>query len=103
MYYLHKDQKKHQNNKYHHVHRIEFDREVSIDTDNACHILMLVEGSEITLVTADGTTVNCSYTETFVVPAAAGNYKLINRGEGQAKVVKAFVKNDFDILRQFKR
>lgn len=84
------------------VHRIEFDTEAAIETENTCHILMLVEGEEIALETADGTSVLCHYAETFVVPAAARSYRLINKSRGRAKVVKAFVKNDWTLLKQFK-
>lgn len=74
------------------VHRLEFDTSIQVETDNCCHILMLVEGTAITIETADGTMRRYNFAETFVVPAAAGAYKLSNQGKGRAKVVKAFLK-----------
>ncbi|WPU95016.1 class I mannose-6-phosphate isomerase [Mucilaginibacter sabulilitoris] len=74
------------------VHRIEFDTEVKAETDNQCHVMMLVEGSAISIKTADGTEHVFAYAETFVVPAAAASYILTNLGQGRAKVVKAFLK-----------
>lgn len=74
------------------VHRIEFSKEVEIETEQVCHVMMLVEGSSVEVIAADGTRMAFSYAETFVVPAAAGRYRLINRGAGVARVVKAFVK-----------
>lgn len=74
------------------VHRIEFDKEIVIETHNQCHIMMLVEGSAITIKTANGTEQTFAYAETFVVPAAAQFYTLINLGKNRAKVIKAFLK-----------
>lgn len=76
------------------VHRIEFDTSVTIENNNVCHILMLVEGTMITVQTADGNSSNFKYAETFVIPAAAKSYTLINKGNTRAKVVKAFVKDN---------
>ncbi|WPU91679.1 class I mannose-6-phosphate isomerase [Mucilaginibacter sabulilitoris] len=74
------------------VHRIEFDSQVTLDTNNVCHVMMLVEGKAVLLETADGSKHEFAYAETFVVPAAAGSYILTNLGEGGAKVIKAFLK-----------
>ena len=74
------------------VQRLEFDTEISRDTEDCCHIMMLVEGESISIATADGTVHHYAYAETFVVPAAAGAYTLTNQGEGRAKVILAFLK-----------
>ncbi|MDB5132973.1 MAG: hypothetical protein JWR02_2722 [Mucilaginibacter sp.] len=74
------------------VHRVEFDRGINIDTNNCCHVMMLVEGDSILVETADGTTMVFAYAETFVIPAAAKSYKFTNLGKGRAKVIKAFLK-----------
>lgn len=76
------------------VHRIEFDTRVSIKNNDACHILMLVEGTMITVQTANGNSSTFNYAETFVIPAAAESYTIINKGNTRAKVVKVFVKDD---------
>jgi mannose-6-phosphate isomerase class I len=77
------------------VHRFEFESSVEGATDGACHIMSLVEGVSIILETANGYRQRFNYAETFVVPAAAGHYRLTNEGREKVKVVKAFVKNRF--------
>jgi len=76
------------------VHRIEFDSQYKVPTNNVCHVLMLVEGESVTVQTAHGQTTTFQYAETFVIPAAAKGYTLVNNGSGRAKVIKAFVKDD---------
>ncbi|MCC6169398.1 MAG: class I mannose-6-phosphate isomerase [Caldilineaceae bacterium] len=76
------------------IHRFEFDGEVTATTDGSCHIMSLVEGASVILETANGMRRRFNYAETFVVPAAAGGYRLINEGAGRAKVVKTFIKPD---------
>jgi hypothetical protein len=53
---------------------------------------MLVEGTSIRLETCSGKSQRFNYAETFLVPAAADHYRLINDGTAPAKVVKAFLK-----------
>jgi hypothetical protein len=74
------------------VHRFEFNHSVEAATQGSAHILMLVEGSGVILETANGLRQRFSFAETFVVPAAAGSYRLINEGREPIKVVKAFMK-----------
>ena len=74
------------------VHRIDFDDEMKVQTSNEVHVMMLVEGESIMVETADGTKKVFAYAETFVIPAAAKNYKLTNMGKSRAKVIKAFLK-----------
>jgi len=74
------------------VHRFEFDDEVSATTGESAHVMSLVEGTSVILETENGMRQRFNYAETFVVPAAAGSYRLINDGSGRARVVKAFVK-----------
>lgn len=76
------------------IHRIEFESQVKIDTNDVCHILMLVEGTSIAITTADETAADFHYAETIVIPAAAKSYRIVNTGSGRAKVVKAFVKEN---------
>lgn len=74
------------------VHRLEFEDSIEVDTSGQCHILSLVEGQTIALETGQGLRQRFQYAETFVVPAAARHYRLINAGQGVVKVIKAFVK-----------
>lgn len=74
------------------VHRLEFDEEILMRTNDCCHLLMLVEGEALRLKTEDGTVHEYAYAETFMIPAAAGAYRLTNLSSGRAKVIKAFLK-----------
>ncbi len=74
------------------VHRVEFDNEITVQTNNSCHVLMLVEGQSVTIETNDAIKQDFAYAETFVVPAAAISYVMTNNGKERAKVIKAFLK-----------
>lgn len=73
------------------VHRIHLLSELTIATSDQFHVLMVVEGTAVRVRTKHGEKV-FSYAETFIIPAAAGEYTLINMGTEMIKIVKAFVK-----------
>lgn len=76
------------------VHRIEFDTEIVVHTNNTCLVLMLVEGTSISVIGANGESTVYQYAETFVIPAAAKMCLISNLGKQKAKLIKAFLKDD---------
>jgi len=74
------------------VERLEFDSTITVKTEESVHVLMLVEGTSVTVTPGDGEPTTFYYAETFVIPAAAESYTLQNTGGGRAKVIKAFLK-----------
>jgi mannose-6-phosphate isomerase class I len=85
----------HQPTRRHHfydVERYEFSGAVDVPTAGSCQIMSLVEGRSVLLETSDGQRQRFHYAETFVVPAAAGSYRLTSEDGLPIKVVKSFVK-----------
>ena len=76
------------------IHRFDFESEMIAETNGSVHMLMLVEGRSIT-VEVGAHRQRFNYAETIVIPAAAGRYRLVNEGETEVKVIRAFLKPDW--------
>jgi mannose-6-phosphate isomerase class I len=74
------------------IHRFEFTREITAATADSPQVLSLVEGQAVSVETPAGGRRRFHYAETFVIPAAAGQCRLINEGRDPVKVVAAFIK-----------
>lgn len=79
---------------FYNVFRLEFTNTMEVETNKQCHILSLVEGSQIKIITKDRSLI-VNYSETFVIPSDAKKYQLINLGTTKAKVIQSFVKPEF--------
>jgi predicted NBD/HSP70 family sugar kinase/mannose-6-phosphate isomerase class I len=75
------------------VHRYEFTGNIKINTNNQCHICMLVQGKSITVKAKENATV-FHYAETFVIPAATGDYEIITNSIEKVFLVVAQVKEE---------
>jgi len=78
---------------YYDVHRFDISKELSVETMNQVHVLMLVEGSSIEVEDNMGNMQRYYYAETFIVPAAAVKYTIRNLGSETAKVIVSFLKS----------
>jgi mannose-6-phosphate isomerase class I len=73
------------------VHRLEFEREIRDSGHGRFLVLNLVGGELAEIEHARGAT-ELRYAETIILPAALGDYRLVNRGATACKVVKAFIR-----------
>lgn len=75
------------------IARYEFTGSVQINTNEQCHICMLVEGDQVEVI-ANGQPEIFHFAETFVVPAGVKEYALKQQGDKPAFVVIAYVKEE---------
>ena len=75
------------------VRRLELDpgSEAPENTSGRFHVLNVVEGAGITIITSTGATVGLAYAETAVVPASVGAYTVKAWESETVRVVKAYV------------
>ena len=77
---------------FHVVFRAEFEREMPDDTEGRFHILTLVDGKGVLVeLAADSDRcIEMAYSETIIVPACLGRYRIVNRFPGRTcRIAKA--------------
>lgn len=77
------------------IHRLELEDQKLEATDGKCHILMVVEGSGVRVEIPGDTnhkTYDFAYAETFIIPAAVKEYRLISSSGSAIKIIKSFIK-----------
>ena len=79
------------------THRHWFKKEVIVDVHESVNMLNLIEGEKITVESLEDNfePFEINYGETFIVPEAVKQYKLINQGDRNKEiaVIQAFVRN----------
>ena len=72
------------------VHRLEFQKQIEDSGHGRFVVLNLVAGERVEIHHAGGKA-ELRYAETIILPAAIGDYRLVNTGASPCKVVKAFI------------
>jgi predicted NBD/HSP70 family sugar kinase/mannose-6-phosphate isomerase class I len=77
------------------IERYEFTGSITIAGNQQCHVLMLVSGTQIRVLTSCTQPKVYHYAETFILPASAGTYIVTNDEPNTAMLIIAFVKPSF--------
>jgi mannose-6-phosphate isomerase class I len=74
------------------VHRIEFEDEFSMVTNDIAYAANLVEGERVVVISANSREYPLAYAESMIIPAAAERFTVKNRGARPCKLLLVFVR-----------
>lgn len=76
---------------FHLVFRMDFDNQIIDDTAGKFHVLCLVQGDSVIISSLDDPEkkLKFDYSETIIVPACFGRYRIENQGDAPCKIAKA--------------
>ena len=74
------------------VHRVEFEDEFSMATDDIAYAANLVEGERVVVISANSREYPLTYAESMIIPAAAERFTVKNRGARPCKLLLVFVR-----------
>ncbi|HVN57482.1 MAG TPA: class I mannose-6-phosphate isomerase [Bacteroidales bacterium] len=77
------------------VQRYHIATSAHLDTGNKCLVMNLVQGNGIRIECANGRMMRINYAETFIIPAAAGRFTIINESAEEAMIVAVFVRDRY--------
>ncbi|NWF89275.1 MAG: class I mannose-6-phosphate isomerase [Ignavibacteriaceae bacterium] len=82
---------------FYNIHRIEFEDEFIMNTNGMAYSTNLVQGEQVEIYSSNGRVSKLSYLETMIIPAAAGEIKIVNKGKNACKMVMVYVKPEIGI------
>ena len=77
---------------FYNIHRIEFENEFDLSTNDNAYAINLVEGEQVEIISENKRTIKLSYLESMLIPAASGKIKIINKGNRTCKMVLVYIK-----------
>ncbi len=77
---------------FYNIHRIEFENEFDLSTNDNAYATNLVEGEQVEIISENKRTIKLSYLESMLIPAASGKIKIINKGNRTCKMVLVYIK-----------
>jgi mannose-6-phosphate isomerase class I len=77
---------------FYNINRVEFDREYTLRTEDRGFAINLVEGERAELIAANGKSAHLAFLESMIIPAAAGQVRILNRGRRPCKMVLVYVR-----------
>lgn len=73
------------------VHRLEIVSSVKVNTEGKFQVINLVEGKAVKIL-AGNRQLQLNFAETMIIPAATGEYMIVNEDDSPAFIIKAFMK-----------
>jgi mannose-6-phosphate isomerase class I len=77
---------------FYNIHRAEFEREFEFATNGKGFAVNLVEGERVDIISRNGYVTELAYLESMLIPAAAENIQLRNKGNRPCKLVMVYVR-----------
>ncbi|MFA4839038.1 MAG: class I mannose-6-phosphate isomerase [Candidatus Neomarinimicrobiota bacterium] len=74
------------------VHRVEFDDEYEMETNDTAFAINLVAGESCQVTTANGRQMPLAWAESMIIPAAAGHFNVKNTGKTPCKLLLVFIR-----------
>lgn len=82
---------------FYNIHRIEFEDEYVMNTNGIAYSTNLVQGEQVEIICKSGRVTKLSYLETMLIPAATGEFRIMNKGKKPVMMVMVYIKPEIGI------
>jgi mannose-6-phosphate isomerase class I len=82
---------------FYNIHRAEFEKEYTFHTQDKGFAVNLVEGEAVEVINENGRTTPLRYLESMIIPAAAGEVRVVNKGDRHCKLILVYVRPEIGI------